>query len=234
MPLWRGGPNTRTLPTVLLTPSASKAADILYVPQNQALEVCRGFVPNIQVCGTHGREDLVNATIISNEEEEEVLVKLRTGRNRLNSHTHGKLKLAYSPVCLCGQEDQTTEHVLQNVPFTKLQEMCGPYHSPDDQTLRLQAGAREDDFIHLPSGADRVACERQEEEEDCEGRLTHVTIIIERMQITLESRRPAAESPMLVYIAHTLAVWPCGERMNSTVGCSSRPFVRVYSLSNHT
>ena len=38
-------------------------------------------------------------------------------------------------------------------------------HSPDDQTLRLQAGAGEDDVIHLPSGLDRVACERQEEED---------------------------------------------------------------------
>ena len=38
-------------------------------------------------------------------------------------------------------------------------------HSPDDQTLRLQAGAGEDDFIHLSTGPDRVACERQEEEE---------------------------------------------------------------------
>ena len=75
MPLWRGGPNTRTLPTVLLTPSPSKAADMahLCVPQNQALGVCRGFVPDIQVCGTHGREDLVNATIKSNAEEEEEL-----------------------------------------------------------------------------------------------------------------------------------------------------------------
>ena len=75
MPLWRGGPNTRTLPTVLLTPSASKAADTahLYVPQNQALGVCRGFVPNIQICGTHGRKDLVNTTIILNAEEEGTL-----------------------------------------------------------------------------------------------------------------------------------------------------------------
>ena len=37
-------------------------------------------------------------------------------------------------------------------------------HFPDDQTLRLQAGAGEDDVIHLPSGLDRVDCERQEEE----------------------------------------------------------------------
>ena len=38
-------------------------------------------------------------------------------------------------------------------------------HFPDDQTLRLQAGAGEDDVIHLPSGLDCVDCERQEEEE---------------------------------------------------------------------
>ena len=31
--------------------------------------------------------------------------------------------------------------------------------------LRLQAGAGEDDVIHLPSGLGRVDCERQEEEE---------------------------------------------------------------------
>ena len=43
----------------------------LCAPQNQALEVCRGFVPDIQVRGTHGREDLVNATIISNAREKE-------------------------------------------------------------------------------------------------------------------------------------------------------------------
>ena len=36
-------------------------------------------------------------------------------------------------------------------------------HSPDDQTLRLQAGPGEDDVIHLPSVLDRVGCERQGE-----------------------------------------------------------------------
>ena len=39
-------------------------------------------------------------------------------------------------------------------------------HFPEDETLRLQAGAGEDDFIHLPSGLDRVDCENQEEEEE--------------------------------------------------------------------
>ena len=43
----------------------------LCVPQNQALRVCRGSVPGVQVCGTLGREDLVNATITSNAEKEE-------------------------------------------------------------------------------------------------------------------------------------------------------------------
>ena len=41
-------------------------------------------------------------------------------------------------------------------------------HSPDDQTLRLQARAGEDEIIHLPSGPDRVACESQGEEEEVE------------------------------------------------------------------
>ena len=61
------------------------------VPQNQALEVCRGFVPDIQICGTHGREDLVNATITSNaEEEEESRGDARTddGENREDIRTY--------------------------------------------------------------------------------------------------------------------------------------------------
>ena len=44
----------------------------LCAPQNQALGARRGFVPDIQVCCTHGREDLVNATVTSNAEEEEL------------------------------------------------------------------------------------------------------------------------------------------------------------------
>ena len=70
MPLWRGGPNTRTLPTVRLTPSASKAADMahLRVPQNQALGVCREFVPDIQVCGTGGRDCLLVGCLTSQQQ----------------------------------------------------------------------------------------------------------------------------------------------------------------------
>ena len=48
-----------------------------------------------------------------------ILVRLRTGHNRLNSHIHRKLKLEPSPTCPCGQEEHTTEHVLQRCPFHK-------------------------------------------------------------------------------------------------------------------
>ena len=68
MPLWRSGPNTGH--AILLTMPLSKAADMahLCVPQKQALGVCR-FVSDIQVRGTHGREDLVKATTAWNAEE---------------------------------------------------------------------------------------------------------------------------------------------------------------------
>ena len=56
-----------------------------------------------------------------------ILVRLRTGHNRLNSHmnshmklnSHSKLKLAPSPTCPCGRDEQTTEHVLQRCPLYK-------------------------------------------------------------------------------------------------------------------
>ena len=44
------------------------------------------------------------------------LLRLRTGHNRLNSHMHRKLNLVPSPLCTCGTEDQTTEHILQRCP----------------------------------------------------------------------------------------------------------------------
>ena len=42
-----------------------------------------------------------------------VLARLRSGHNRLNAHMHSKLKIVPSPTCPCGEEYQTTEHVLQ-------------------------------------------------------------------------------------------------------------------------
>ena len=72
-----------------------------------------------------------------------ILVRLRTVHNRLLSHMHGKLKLVPSPTCPCGQEGQTTEHVLQRCPPSQSckRRRVACQHSPDDQTPRLQAGA---------------------------------------------------------------------------------------------
>ena len=42
-----------------------------------------------------------------------VLTRLRSGHNRPNAHMYRKLKFVPSPTCPCGEEDQTTEHVLQ-------------------------------------------------------------------------------------------------------------------------
>jgi len=49
-------------------------------------------------------------------EQQSVLVRLRTGHNRLNCHMARKLKLAPSPTCPCKEADQTAEHVLQACP----------------------------------------------------------------------------------------------------------------------
>ena len=60
-----------------------------------------------------------------------LLVSLRTRHNRLNSHMHGKLKLAPSSTCPCGQEDQTTKHVLQRCPLHKaVREDVWPVSTP--------------------------------------------------------------------------------------------------------
>ena len=87
IPLWRGGPNTRTLPTVLLIPQASKAADMahLCVSQNQALGVCIGFVPDIQVYGTYGRGSSQRNHHANAEEEEEDTATIRVAMMRVAS-----------------------------------------------------------------------------------------------------------------------------------------------------
>ena len=95
-------------------------------------------------------------------EQQVVVVRLRTGHNILNSHMHRRLKLAPSPTCPCGQEDQTTEHVLQRRPIHKAKREDVWAVDPLEDKTRMQAGAGEDDFIHLSSGPDSVACERQE------------------------------------------------------------------------
>ena len=50
-------------------------------------------------------------------EHQVILMRLRTGHNRLNAHMHRKLKLAPTPSCPCGHEEQTSDHILQRCPL---------------------------------------------------------------------------------------------------------------------
>nr|KAG5706536.1 hypothetical protein BaRGS_028707 [Batillaria attramentaria] len=54
-------------------------------------------------------------------QEQVILLRLRTGHNRLNAHMHRKLGLAPNAECSCGTGEQTAEHVPQQCP--KLQEL---------------------------------------------------------------------------------------------------------------
>ena len=42
-----------------------------------------------------------------------ILICLRSGNNRLNSHMHIMMNIVRSSLCSCGTEDQITEHILQ-------------------------------------------------------------------------------------------------------------------------
>jgi hypothetical protein len=52
----------------------------------------------------------------SNEKEQVVLLILRSGHNRLDHHMATKLKLVPSPLCPCGLDNQTADHILQACP----------------------------------------------------------------------------------------------------------------------
>ena len=46
--------------------------------------------------------------------EQIVILRLRTGHNRLRSHMYTKFKIGSSAMCTCGQALQTAEHILQD------------------------------------------------------------------------------------------------------------------------
>ena len=48
------------------------------------------------------------------------LVGMSTGHNRLNDHMHQKLKLVPLSTCPCGQEEETTDHILQRCPLDQV------------------------------------------------------------------------------------------------------------------
>ena len=65
-----------------------------------------------------------------------ILLRLRSGHNRLNYHLATKLKLVPSPLCPCGQEDQTAEHILQRCHrFDTLRQAIWPEDTPLQRKL---------------------------------------------------------------------------------------------------
>ena len=48
--------------------------------------------------------------------EQIIILRLRTGHNRLRSHMYTKFKIGNTAMCTCGQASQTTKHILQDCP----------------------------------------------------------------------------------------------------------------------
>ena len=77
-------------------------------------------------------------------DEQVILLRLRTGHNRLNQHMCRKLKLAPSTACQCQQGDQTSEHILQTCPrLHTLRESIWPDATPLQTKLFGERGELE-------------------------------------------------------------------------------------------
>ena len=72
-----------------------------------------------------------------------------------NTHMFRKMKLAPSPTCNCGLEDQTAEHILQSCPLLQTASTNvwpKAVYAATHQTLRQQGGTGEDSYIHPAMG----------------------------------------------------------------------------------
>ncbi|BFZ06259.1 hypothetical protein BsWGS_09298 [Bradybaena similaris] len=49
-----------------------------------------------------------------NRPEQVIIIRLRTGHNRLRSHMYNKFKIGNTDTCTCEQAPQTAEHILQS------------------------------------------------------------------------------------------------------------------------
>ena len=75
-------------------------------------------------------------------QQQVVIMRLRTGHNRLNAHMFKKMKLAPSPLCNCGRSEQTTAHILQDCPiYTSERKAVWPEATPLQVKLH---GCRQD------------------------------------------------------------------------------------------
>ena len=64
-------------------------------------------------------------------QEQVVIFRLRTGHNRMNHHLHRHFHVVPSPLCCCGEAEQTTEHVLQ---------VCRSLQEPREEVWPTPAG----------------------------------------------------------------------------------------------
>ena len=48
--------------------------------------------------------------------EQVIILRLRTGHNRLRNHIYTKFKIGESAMCTCGLAPQTANHILQDCP----------------------------------------------------------------------------------------------------------------------
>ena len=55
-----------------------------------------------------------------------IILRLRTGHNKLNLHMHKTMKLVQSPLCTCQAENQTADHILYCPTFTNLRTQIWP------------------------------------------------------------------------------------------------------------
>ena len=86
------------------------------------------------------------------------LIRLRAGHNRLKSHMHKKMNLVTSPLCICGTEDQATEHILQRrlsrIPTSQTTDMVRR-NIITPAAVWEERRIREDSWLH---SAGRVIC----------------------------------------------------------------------------
>ena len=69
-----------------------------------------------------------------------------------------RMKLAPSPICNCGLEDQTAEHILQRCPLLRTagDKRVANGSPATHQSVRQQGGTAEDGHIHLADWSLRV------------------------------------------------------------------------------
>ena len=91
----------------------------------------KNLIKTIRRPSTTSRDDYH----LLNRQEQVTIFRLRTGHNRLRNHMFSKFKIGETALCTCGQEPQTTEHVLQTCPGL---DTLRNTHWPTETPLRVK------------------------------------------------------------------------------------------------